>query len=144
MTLSGAKKGRYTWQEFSRCTRLGGSLTRHVSADAATLEAISFTSTSTNAVYLIASLHHDGWYVGQTKDMTRRTREHFLPTVKKQSMERTEPQQRVHRYMMELGIHNFFIVTLVLFPAATKELARLHVERMFIKLLQPQLNVTTV
>ena len=84
MTLSGAKKGRHTWQEFSRCTRLGGLLTRHVSVDAATLEAISFTSTSTNAVYLIASLHHDGWYVGQTKDMTRRTREHFLATVKSQ------------------------------------------------------------
>ena len=144
MTLSGAKKGRHTWQEFSRCTRLGGLLTRHVSADAATLEAISFTSTSTNAVYLIASLHHDGWYVGQTKDMTRRTREHFLATVRSQSKEKTEPQQRVHRYMMALGIHEFFIVPLVLFPAATNALARLHVERMFIKLLQPQLNVTTV
>ena len=115
---------------------------RHVKDYPATMQALQFdASTTINAVYMIASLHHPAWYIGQTGNFTTRTRQHFLSSVKAIGKVDSAPTQRVHRYMMDIGINEFFIFPLVLFPASAVESDRLHMEKLFIRLLQPQLNV---
>ena len=115
---------------------------RHVKDYPATMQALQFdASTTINAVYMIASLHHPAWYIGQTGNFTTRTRQHFLSSVKAIGKVDSAPTQRVHRYMMDIGINEFFIFPLVLLPASAVESDRLHVEKLFIRLLQPQLNV---
>jgi hypothetical protein len=142
MAQSTATGHLHAWKAFSRCSRLGGVIMRHVKDYPATIQALRFdTSTPINAVYMIASLHHPAWYIGQTGNLTTRTRQHFLSSAKAIGKVGIASTQRVHRYMKYIGINEFFIIPLVLFPASAVESERLHVEKLYIRLLQPQLNV---
>ena len=121
--------------------RLGGTFQRFLPVNVEVFKLVS--GPPVPAVYMIASLHHRGTYIGQTRDLVRRTTDHFRTSFRSLLSDSAPAQgklQRVHRYILQLGVSDFFVAPLAIFPQQVATRTLLRVERLFIRRLQPPLN----
>ena len=89
-------------------------------------------------IYMICSLWHRHTYIGQTRQYSQRMSQHFGKAIR---MVKRAETLRVQRCLHDLHPYHFFMVPLAQLPTGISNKEFIRVESLFIRHLQPVLNV---